>query len=83
MRDLGFAQIERWEQTHVETIDLDFIIGHILSATSPEQIPPAPRKDFAQEVSAALTAVTPSGRVAETVSVRAVIGCLGNNRPTR
>jgi ubiquinone/menaquinone biosynthesis C-methylase UbiE len=74
MRDLGYTQVERWEQTSTETIDLEFVVGHILSATSTDQIPPADRQEFAQEVSSAITAVAPSGRVAETVHVRAVIG---------
>ena len=74
MRDLGYTQVERWEQTSTETIDLEFVVGHILSATSTDQIPPADRQDFAQEVSSAITAVAPSGRVTETVQVRAVIG---------
>jgi SAM-dependent methyltransferase len=75
MRDLDYTQVERWERSHVESIDLDFVLGHILSATSTDQIPSAQRQDFAQEVCAAITAVAPSGRVVETVSVRAVIGC--------
>jgi SAM-dependent methyltransferase len=74
MRDLGYTQLERWKQTDIETIDIDFVVGHILSATSTDQIPSAERQDFAQEVSSAITAVAPSGRVAETVRVRAVIG---------
>jgi SAM-dependent methyltransferase len=74
MRDLGYTQVEPWEQITTETIDVDFVVGHILSATSTDQIPSAERHDFAQEVSSAITAVAPSGRVAETVRVRAVIG---------
>jgi SAM-dependent methyltransferase len=74
MQALGYAQIERWQRTYVEKIDLDFVVGHILSATSTDQITSAQRQDFAQEVSAAITAVEPSGRVEETVPVRAVIG---------
>lgn len=74
MRNLGYTQIERWEQVHVETVDVDFVVGHILSATSTDQIPAAQRHDFAHEVSSAVTAVAPSGRVVETVRVRAVIG---------
>jgi hypothetical protein len=50
------------------------VVGHIISETSSDQIPPAQRQDFAQELSSAITAVAPTGRVAETVSVRAVIG---------
>lgn len=80
MRDLGYCQVERWEQTTVETIDLDFVIGHILSATSTAQIPRTERHDFAQEVDAAITAIAPSRRVAERVSVRAVIGHPDANR---
>jgi hypothetical protein len=74
MNALGYAQIERWEGSYMETIGLDFVIGHILSATSTDQIPPAQRKDFAREVSSAITPLAPSGRVDERVSVRAVIG---------
>ncbi|MGH2970850.1 MAG: class I SAM-dependent methyltransferase [Gaiellaceae bacterium] len=67
---------ERWQRTYAETIDVDFVVGHILSATSTDQIPPAERQDFTQELSSAITAVAPSGRVVETVHVRAVIGHL-------
>jgi ubiquinone/menaquinone biosynthesis C-methylase UbiE len=74
MNALGYAQIERWERTSVETIDVDFVVGHILSATSVDQIPPAQRRDFAREVSAAIASVAPSLRVDESVRVRAVIG---------
>jgi SAM-dependent methyltransferase len=74
MRDLGYTQIERSERSRVETIDVDFVIGHILSASSPDQIPVAQRPDFAEQVSAAITAIAPSERVVETVRVRAVIG---------
>jgi SAM-dependent methyltransferase len=81
MYDLGYTQIERWEQSHVETIDVDFIVGHILSATSIDQIPSAQREEFAQEVSTAISAVAPSRRVAETVNVRTVIGHTDHGRP--
>jgi SAM-dependent methyltransferase len=74
MNARGYTQIEWWERTYAETIDLEFIIGHILSATSSDQIPPAQREDFAREVSSAITALAPSGQVDERVSVRAVIG---------
>ncbi len=74
MREIGYTHVERWEHTQVETIDLDFLIGHVLSATSTDQIPSAQRADFAEEVSTAISAVAPAGRVSETVSVRAVIG---------
>lgn len=74
MNALSYTQIERWERSYVETIDVDFVVGHIFSATSADQIPPAQREDFARELSAAITAVAPSGRVNEPVSVRAVIG---------
>jgi SAM-dependent methyltransferase len=74
MSSLGYAQIERWERTYVETIDVDFVVGHILSATSVDQIPPDQRQDFAREVSSAIAEVAPSLRVDESVSVRAVIG---------
>jgi ubiquinone/menaquinone biosynthesis C-methylase UbiE len=74
MRKLGYTQVERWERIYVETIDVDFIIGHIFSATSIDQIPSAQRQQFAQELCSAITAVAPSGRVAETVNARAVIG---------
>jgi SAM-dependent methyltransferase len=74
MNALGYTQIERWERSYMDTISLDFVIGHILSATSADQIPPAQRDDFAREVSSAITALAPSGCVDERVSVRAVIG---------
>jgi ubiquinone/menaquinone biosynthesis C-methylase UbiE len=74
MRDLGYTQIERWERTRVETIDVDFVVGHILSATSTDQIASGQRQDFAQEVCSAITAVGSSGHMVETVTVRAVIG---------
>ncbi len=61
MRDIGYTHVERWEHIHVETIDLDFLIGHILSATSTDQIPSAQRADFAEEVSSAISAVAPTG----------------------
>jgi ubiquinone/menaquinone biosynthesis C-methylase UbiE len=83
MRDLGYTQVERWEQTDIETIEVDVVVGHILSATSSDQIPPAERQDFMQELSSAITAVAPSGRVVETVEVRAVIGHTGHDRLTR
>ena len=38
MRDFGNSGIERWEQSYEETIAIDFVVGHILSATSSEQI---------------------------------------------
>ena len=74
MRDLGYTQVERWERNSVQTIDLDFVVGHILSAASTDQIPPPQRSDFVQEVRSAVTAAAFSERVDETVSVRAVIG---------
>jgi SAM-dependent methyltransferase len=79
MQDLGYAQIERWEQTHAETIDLDFVTGHVLSATSTDQIPPTERQRLASELTSAIKTIAPTGRVVETVSVRAVIGRTGNN----
>jgi len=78
MRDLGYTEIERWERTYEETIDGDFVIGHIFSAISAEQIPPAQRGAFANEIRAAIEAIAPSGRVIETLRIRAVIG-----RPAR
>lgn len=83
MRDLGYTQVERWEQTDIETIEVDFVVGHILSATSTDQIPPAERQAFTQELSSAITAVAPSGRVVETVNVRAVIGHTDHGHLTR
>jgi len=80
MRDLGYTEIERWEQTRVETIDVDFVVGHILSATTTDQIPASQRDEFAREVSSAICRVDPSGRLAETVSVRAVIGRANRTR---
>ncbi len=77
MHDLRYTHVERWERVHTETINVDFIIGHILSATSTDQIPPRERQHFAQDVRSAIAAVAPSGHVVESVNVRAVIG-----RPT-
>ena len=74
MRDLGYVEVERWEYVHDDTIDAEFVAGHILSAISSDQIPPAERQDFARELSDAIAVVEPSGRVVETVAVRAVIG---------
>jgi ubiquinone/menaquinone biosynthesis C-methylase UbiE len=74
MRDLGYTKIERWERTEVETIDLDFVVGHILSATSTDQIPAEQREEFAHEVSVAIRAAAPAEKLIETVPVRAVIG---------
>lgn len=74
MHDLHYAHVERWEQAQTETIDVDYVIGHILSATSTDQIPAAQRADFAQDVQSATEAVAPSGQMLETVSVQAVIG---------
>jgi SAM-dependent methyltransferase len=74
MRDLGYTEIERWERSYVEAIDSDFVVGHILSATSTDQIPPAHRPQIAREVHSAIAAVAPSGNISETVSVRAIIG---------
>jgi hypothetical protein len=73
MRDLGYLGIERWEQSYEDTIDVDFVVGHILSATSIEQIPPAQGRSFEDDVRSAITAVAPSGRVVETVVVRGII----------
>jgi ubiquinone/menaquinone biosynthesis C-methylase UbiE len=74
MNALGYTQIERWERSYLDTISLDFVIGHILSATTADQIPPAQRGDFAREASSALTPLAPAGHVDERVTVRAVIG---------
>jgi Methyltransferase domain len=81
MRDLGYVQIERWERTYAESINVDFIVGHMVSATSSDQIPAAQRADFAREVSAAIAGVAPSGQVVEHVSVLAVLGRTANARP--
>lgn len=74
MRELGYTKIEHWERTEVQAIDLDFVVGHILSATSTDQIPPTQRAEFKQQVSSAIHAATPAGQLLETVPVRAVIG---------
>jgi SAM-dependent methyltransferase len=74
MRELAYGRIEYWEHTHDETIDVEFVVGHILSATSETQIPATEREHFANEVRSAITAIAPSGRVTERVPVRAVIG---------
>lgn len=74
MHDLRYRNIERWERVYTEAIDVDFVVGHILSATSADQIPAPKRRDFAQDVRSAIMAVAASRHVVETVSVRAVIG---------
>jgi ubiquinone/menaquinone biosynthesis C-methylase UbiE len=74
MRDLGFRDVERWERTYQSTIDIDFIVGHIFSATSPAQIPPEQRPAFEEHLRAAIAAAAPFGNMTETVVVRAVIG---------
>jgi hypothetical protein len=74
MRDLGYAHVERWEHAAAEPIDVDFIVGHILSATSPEQIPPEQRDELARDVSDAISAVATPGDLIEHVHVRAVLG---------
>lgn len=81
MRDLGYSQVERWERTFTETIEADFVVGYILSATSTDQIPAVRRTEFAREVRAAITGVEPSGHVVETVPVRAVLGRTGSGPP--
>jgi SAM-dependent methyltransferase len=80
MHDLGYREIERWQQTYEETIDIDFVVGHILSATSAKQIPLSQRRDFENEVRSAITAGSPSGRVRETIPVRAIIASTGRER---
>jgi SAM-dependent methyltransferase len=74
MRALGYTSIERWKHTYESTIDIDFIIGHILSALSPAQVPPEQRPDFEKQVRQEITPIAPAGTVRETVAVRAVIG---------
>jgi SAM-dependent methyltransferase len=74
MRDLGYSGIELWEQTAVETVGVDFVVGHILSAIPEGRIPPSERQGFAHDLTSAVTAVEPSGRVVETVTARAVVG---------
>jgi SAM-dependent methyltransferase len=80
MRDLGYREIERWEQSYKETIDIDFVVGHILSATSAEQIPLSQKREFEDEARSAITAASPSGRVRETIPVRAIIASTGRGR---
>ena len=74
MRELGYTEIERWERTDVQPIDADFVVGHILSATSADQIAASQREEFAREVSSAIQAAGPAVQLVETVPVRAVIG---------
>jgi SAM-dependent methyltransferase len=74
MAGLNYAHIERWEHVYESTIDLDFIVGHIYSALSPEQLSPEMRPTFERHLRQAVAAVAPSERVTETVGVRAVIG---------
>jgi len=82
MRALGYASIERWQSTNEEMIDISFAVGHLLSATSTEQIPPAQQQSFEDEVRSALLAVAPSGRLVETLPVRAIIASTGHARKT-
>lgn len=81
MHDLGYLRVERWEQSYEETIDIGFVVGHILSATSSEQIQPAQRRNFEDDVRSAITAVAPSGHVVETVDVRAIIASTERGSP--
>jgi hypothetical protein len=74
MRNLGYTRIERWEHSYESTVDTDFIIGHVFSALSPAQIPPAQKPDFEQQVRRELQAIAPAGSVTETVAARAVVG---------
>jgi hypothetical protein len=74
MADLKYAHVERWEHVYESTIDLDFIVGHIHSALSPEQLSSDQRPTFEQHLWQAVAAVAPSERVTETVGVRPVIG---------
>jgi SAM-dependent methyltransferase len=73
MRTLGYRGIERWEQTYEDTIDIDFVVGHILSATSAEQIPLSQKPEFENAVRSAITAASPSAPIRETIPVRAII----------
>ncbi len=74
MADLNYAHVERWEHVYESTIDLDFIVGHVYSALSPEQLSSDQRPTFERHLRQAVAAVAPSERVTETVGVRAVIG---------
>jgi ubiquinone/menaquinone biosynthesis C-methylase UbiE len=74
MRELGYTEIEYWERTQAEVVDLDFVVGHILSATSTDQISPTQRDEFAHEIRSAIHAAAPAAQLVETVPVRAVIG---------
>jgi hypothetical protein len=74
MADLKYAHVERWQHVYESTADLDFIVGHIYSALSPEQLSSDQRPTFERHLREAVAAVAPSERVTETVGVRAVIG---------
>ena len=74
MRDLGYVHVERWEHTYQDTIDIDFIVGHILSASSLDQIPLRERPLLSEHLREAIAEAAPSHRVTETVVVRAKIG---------
>jgi SAM-dependent methyltransferase len=78
VRALGYASIERWQSTYEEMIDVSFVVGHILSATSTDQIQAAQEQSFEDEVRSAILAVAPSGRLVETVPVRAIIASTGH-----
>jgi SAM-dependent methyltransferase len=79
MRDLGYRDIERWHQRYEESIDIDFVVGHILSATSAEQLPLSQKREFENEVRSAIIASSPSAPIRETVPVRAIIASTGHD----
>ena len=70
MRELGYREIERWERAYEDEVDADFVVGHIFSALSPDQVDPSRRSEFARAIAAAL----PTGTFIESVPVRAVAG---------
>ena len=70
LQELGYRDIERWERVYEDEVDADFVVGHIFSALSPDQVQPSRRSEFAH----AMANVLPTGTFSESVAVRAVVG---------
>jgi hypothetical protein len=66
----GDSGAERWERVYEDDIDADFVVGHIFSALSPDQVRPERRADLARAIRNAL----PRGHARRAVPVRAVTG---------
>jgi methyltransferase family protein len=70
MCQLGYSDVERWERAYEDEIDADFVVGHIFSALSPDQLEHSRRPDLAVQIRERL----PAGTFVELVPVRAVSG---------